>query len=255
MKLFFDESLVSDYKSMSQKIRVMSESWVKDNIYCPCCGNDILSQFENNRPVADFFCDNCGETFELKSKEGKIGKKIADGAYQTAIKRITSNSNPDLFVLRYSAERKVIGLEIIPKFFFTPEIIEKRKTLAQTARRAGWIGCNILYADVPPQGKISIIDNSLIIPKENVLNSYVQSMKLKTDDIAKREWLFDILQCVNKINSEFFTLKDVYKYEALLFKKHPLNNNIRAKIRQQLQILRDKGFIRFLGNGHYQKII
>ena len=35
--------------------------------------------------------------------------------------------------------------------------------------------------------------------------------------------------------------------------KHPNNNNIRAKIRQQLQQLRDRGIISFLGNGRYQK--
>ncbi|MBQ1398560.1 MAG: restriction endonuclease, partial [Clostridia bacterium] len=37
--------------------------------------------------------------------------------------------------------------------------------------------------------------------------------------------------------------------------KHIHNNNIEAKIRQQLQILRDKGFIEFLERGHYRKII
>ena len=31
------------------------------------------------------------------------------------------------------------------------------------------------------------------------------------------------------------------------------NNNIRAKIRQQLQFLKDRGFIEFLGDGKYKK--
>ena len=33
------------------------------------------------------------------------------------------------------------------------------------------------------------------------------------------------------------------------------NNNIEAKIRQQLQILRNKGIIEFLERGHYRKKI
>ena len=34
MNLCFDQSLGLGYKSNSQKIRVMSESWVNDNIFC-----------------------------------------------------------------------------------------------------------------------------------------------------------------------------------------------------------------------------
>ena len=30
--------------------------------------------------------------------------------------------------------------------------------------------------------------------------------------------------------------------------------HIKEKIRQQLQVLRDKGLIEFLGNGHYRKV-
>lgn len=45
----------------------MSEKWVHENMFCPCCGNS-LCRFENNKPVADFYCDECNENFELKSK-------------------------------------------------------------------------------------------------------------------------------------------------------------------------------------------
>ncbi|HIT35518.1 MAG TPA: restriction endonuclease, partial [Candidatus Faecousia intestinavium] len=45
-----------------------------------------------------------------------------------------------------------------------------------------------------------------------------------------------------------------YAFEEELILKHPDNHNIRAKIRQQLQQLRNRGIILFLGNGQYQKI-
>jgi type II restriction enzyme len=34
--------------------------------------------------------------------------------------------------------------------------------------------------------------------------------------------------------------------------KHPSNNNVKAKIRQQLQFLRDKGVLDFVGRGQYR---
>ncbi|MBP6889854.1 MAG: restriction endonuclease, partial [Candidatus Moranbacteria bacterium] len=35
MMLTFDKNLVANYNSASQKIRVLSESWVLKEIYCP----------------------------------------------------------------------------------------------------------------------------------------------------------------------------------------------------------------------------
>lgn len=38
MMLTFDKNFVVNYSSTSQKIRVLSESWVLKEIYCPSCG-------------------------------------------------------------------------------------------------------------------------------------------------------------------------------------------------------------------------
>ena len=164
MNFYLDANLGLNYKNSSQKIRVMSESWVAQNIFCPVCGNKHIYKLLNNAPVADFRCANCGESFELKSKKNKIGKKITDGAYSTMIERITSTSNPDLFILQYSKNLEVINFTLVPKFFFVPSIIERRKPLSVNARRAGWTGCNILFSNIPEQGKIEIIKCHISLP-------------------------------------------------------------------------------------------
>lgn len=51
-----------------------------------------------------------------------------------------------------------------------------------------------------------------------------------------------------------FTLKQMYSFVEALKIKHPKNNNIEAKIRQQLQFLRDKGIIEFMKSGQYRQI-
>ena len=254
ISLLFDKELSKTYKSKSQIIRVQSESWLLKNMYCPCCGNSMLQKFENNKPVADFFCGKCAEQFELKSAGKIIKDKIVDGAYETAIKRVKSNSNPDLFVLQYQSEC-VTDLTIVPKYFFTPNIIEKREPLGATARRAGWIGSNIIYKDIPTQGKIKIISDGEVIPQDIVLSEYKKASRLNVPNIDNRGWLFDIMNCINSITASYFTINDLYLFEDALQKLHPENHNIKAKIRQQLQYLRDKGFIDFVDNrGHYKKI-
>ncbi|MFA5994130.1 MAG: DpnI domain-containing protein, partial [Parcubacteria group bacterium] len=84
MKLFLDKKLSIDYKSNSQIARILTESWVGKEIFCPSCG-DGISEYDNNKPVADFYCEKCAEDFELKSKKGKIGKKVSAGAYSKMI--------------------------------------------------------------------------------------------------------------------------------------------------------------------------
>lgn len=68
MNLNFNIDLAEGYTSNSQIARVLTENWVKENSYCPNCGQLPLNDFENNMPVADFYCLNCKEEFELKSK-------------------------------------------------------------------------------------------------------------------------------------------------------------------------------------------
>ena len=118
MQTIFNTQIASSYKSNSQKIRVLTEYWVSSEIFCPNCGNNI-SNFENNRPVADFYCANCSEEYELKSKRDGIGKKIVDGAYSTMIDRLQSQNNPNFFFLNYDLKNyEVINFIVIPKHFF-----------------------------------------------------------------------------------------------------------------------------------------
>ena len=254
MDLQLDNSLGELYNSNSQKIRVITENWFGNNSFCPYCGNEQISSFENNRPVADFYCSNCNNQFELKSKSGKLHEKITDGAYKTMIERITSNENPDLFCLSYSkTSYHINNLIFIPKYFFTTNIIERRKPLSPTARRSGWVGCNIKIGEVPQEGKIKIISDGIPINKNIVIEQTKKTLLLNTDNLMARGWLLDILLCLNKIKNNDFSLREFYNFENELSAKHQENNNIRPKIRQQLQILRDKGFIEFLGNGNYRK--
>ena len=138
MDIHLDASLVTKYHSKSQIARVLTENWVSQNLFCPNCGFAKIKHFENNRPVADFYCPSCAEQYELKSKDGAIGEKIGGGAYESMIGRITSLENPNFLFMSYSMKDMLVkSLILVPKIFFTPAIIEKRKPLADTAKRAG----------------------------------------------------------------------------------------------------------------------
>lgn len=255
MNLRFDTSLAEGYKNPSQIARVLTEDWLARNMYCPICGETTISRAEPNAPVKDYICDHCKSQYELKSKKSlseNFQATVADGVYQTMISRITSLDNPSFFFMHYD-RYEVNNLVIVPKCFFTPSVIEKRKALAGNARRAGWEGCNILMRQIPATAKIPIIINSEIRPIPEVIAHYQRVFNLQTNSVKSRGWLIDTLHLVERLD-ETFTLNQMYSFVEELKQKYPDNNHIHDKIRQQLQFLRDKGIIEFKGKGVYRKI-
>jgi len=254
LSLCFNRALAERYKSPSQKAKSLTEDWVNRQGYCPNCGTPNFSKFENNSPVADFLCVKCQEEFELKSNKHDFKSKVVDGAYDTMIKRLGSRNNPNLFLLNYDLQKlEVINLFVIPKHFFVPSIIEERKPLAPTAERAGWIGCNILLQSIPQAGKIFFIKNKVVEPKNKVLTEWQKTLFLREEkEISAKGWLLDVMTCVERLGHREFLLDEVYALESELSKKHPDNRHIKDKIRQQLQVLRDKGYLEFVRKGQYR---
>lgn len=253
LNLGFEEAQAI-FVSASQNARVLTEGWVGANLFCPSCGASALRAFPNNSPVADFACDQCGEQYELKAKKGRLGPKVVDGAYSAMTRRLAAQDNPSLLALSYDRSRtQVTDLIVVPKHFFTEAIIEPRKPLALTARRAGWQGCNILIGAVPEAGRIPLIIDRAAVPKSIVLERWRQTLFLREARASARGWLLDVMKSVEALGKPEFTLDEVYAFEVRLSALYPGNNNVRPKIRQQLQVLRDAGWLRFVGRGVYRR--
>jgi phosphatidylserine/phosphatidylglycerophosphate/cardiolipin synthase-like enzyme len=67
-------------------------------------------------------------------------------------------------------------------------------------------------------------------------------------------WRLDTFNVVSEIPANLFKLKQVYACKQNLQELHPENRNVEAKIRQQLQELRDLGLIEFISKGVYRKL-
>ena len=68
-------------------------------------------------------------------------------------------------------------------------------------------------------------------------------------------WKLEVFNCLESIENRTFDLNEAYEFEDALSEKYPDNHNVKDKIRQQLQYLRDLGLIEFTGNrGVYRKL-
>ncbi len=241
------------YKSNSQRARVATERWVIDNLYCPACPSPELEPTPTSHPVADFACARCKEEYQLKSKRGPVGTRVSDAAYSEALRAAEGNVFPHLLLMEYVAiPGPVVALLAVPGAFITPVALEQRTPLRATAGRAGWIGCNIVIADLPEAAKVTIISQGYPRPFGEVRQDWRKWDFLKARDISARTWLNEILKRVERLRKDEFELNDVYAFEEDLARIFPRNRFIHPKIRQQLQVLRDLGFLEFLERGRYR---
>ncbi len=253
MNLVLDKKLAENYSSNSQKIRVMSEIWTEENIFCPICGSDIKN-LVNNKKVSDFLCKKCLENYEQKASQKKFQGKVISSEYKTIISRLSSVDKPHFFFLHYLIKDYAVdNFFVVPKYFFIPEIIEKRKALSENAKRKGWVGSYILFSKIPDSGKIYYIENGQEASKKSVLAKWQKTAFLKNikkDDL--KGWILDIMNCIDSLDRKEFSLQDLYAFEDDLSIIYPENKNIKPKIRQQLQFLRDKGYLEFIEAGKYR---
>jgi type II restriction enzyme len=182
-----------------------------------------------------------------------FGNKVLDGSFRTKCERLAADNNPSLFLLNYDlGEFGVRNFFVVPKHFFVREIIQARKPLTHTARRAGWIGSHILLHLVPQSGKIYLVRNGRVEPKDSVLKQWKKTLFLRDQGQKARGWLLEVMKCIEAIGKSEFQIEDVYAFEKRLSHLYPENRNVRPKIRQQLQFLRDNGFLEFVSRGYYR---
>jgi type II restriction enzyme len=166
---------------------------------------------------------------------------------------ILTDRTPNLYVLHYDLTAWTVRTVIlIPHFAFALSAIERRPPLAPTARRAGWVGCNILLSKIPQDARIRIVADGAFRPAAEVRRAYLRLRPLENLKVEKRGWTLDVLNVVRSLNKPEFSLSDVYTRADELSKLHPDNRHVRDKIRQQLQVLRDLGLLSFLGSGSYR---
>lgn len=242
------------FRGPTQNARVLTEGWVADHLFCPNCGEARLKQNPPNRPAADFVCRTCDEDFELKGKRGRLGGKVLDGAFATMLERVRSERTPNLLVMSYGGKPPAVAdLIVVPKAFIVPELIEAKTPTWPRGRSAPWTGCNILLRDVPEIGRVDIVRAGVPLAKAEVRARWDATLFLRGRALDARGWLLDVLRCVERLGGAF-TLAEVYGFEAELAALHPGNSNVRPKVRQQLQVLRDARVIAFEGGGRYRRL-
>ena len=261
LDLQLDRAVAEGYKNLTHVTRRVTEDWAARNLFCANCAANELVAARTGAPVLDFHCPECASTYQLKGQRRRFGRKASNSAYSKKMDAINNGSAPHYAFLHYSADDwKVKSLFIVPGHFFTPAVIQERPPLPPTARRAGWVGSNIVLGSLPDEARVTVVADGVPRDAVDVRHDWARFRFLRDDPQARGGWGAAVLICVRHIvqstGSKVFTLQDFYAaYVDVLAAQFPDNRNVRPKIRQQMQVLRDGGVLAFVDNdGTYEVI-
>src|SRR5271170_6592920 len=117
-----------------------------------------------------------------------------------------SDRTPNFYFMQYDlATWSVRNLLLIPTFAFPPSAIIKRKPLSVTARRAGWIGCNIALNRIPIEARIAVVTESKAASQSEVREKFKRIKPLKDLSVTQRGWTLDVLNIVRRLGQLEFT--------------------------------------------------
>ncbi len=151
---------VSQFKDWKSKSRIVGEAceyYVKDNISCVRCNSNNLDKCKVNEKSKDIICKNCNQKYQIKAKnatqktanniKNKNVFKTVGGEYLTTLNSI--NEHIDYLIILYEKQSyKIINILYIKNEDINSTCIIPRKPLSETARRAGWQGCVILFNNI-----------------------------------------------------------------------------------------------------------
>ncbi len=258
MDLRLNMTVAEGYKSLSQRARRISEDWATRNLYCLACASDQLDAAKANTPVWDYSCSTCGACYQLKSQSKPFGWKVSNSQYDIKMQAIAEGRAPHYAFLQYSTLAEVVtDLFVVPGHFLSQAVVEQRPPLPPHARRAGWIGSNILLGQLPSEARVPVVQAGISRNPDVVRDEWGRYQFLAAE---KGGWAADVLSCIRVLERETqtteFTLQDFYqRFEAELAARHTDNRNVQAKIRQQMQVLREGKVLSFVDNrGRYRLI-
>ena len=191
----------------------------------------------------------------MKAKQKGFGRRVRNSAYEPKMAAVRAGKVPNYVFLGYDRTTwRITSGFVVPSNFITASVIERAKPSHVRGRKNPWFGSNILLGLLPADARVQLVEGERPREPSLVRKEWRRFDFLKGRKVEERGWLADTLRVVRELDSPRFHLSDVYAHEEELRGLHPDNRHIVPKIRQQVQLLRDKGVLRSLGAGRYELV-
>jgi len=238
-----------------QRARRITEAWFAREGFCLNCTSSNLEATSAGTIARDFVCPVCAEPYELKASAQSHINLVQDGGFYAMMGRIAVQEAPTLMLLQYSPTWMVERLTAVSSVFFTPEVVRRRVKPHTRKSGASYLMCDLDLTVIPPDGKIVVVSGAALRPETQARAAFARSKRFADIPVEGRGWAGLVLSAVRAIGKQEFTLAEVYAHEAAMHAVYPENTHVRPKIRQQLQVLRDLGYLEFGERGEYKVLL
>lgn len=253
MHLVCNPALGERHKSASQRARSITEGWFTAEGYCLNCRSNRVELTTAGTPFSDHRCPVCGQTYEMKSAKKAHTRIVQNGGYESMMREIRAERPPVLLLMQYDPAWCVQQLVAVHPVFLTPDVIRKRaKPHVRPRSGALYWMCDFDLTVIPEVGKIAVVRGREARAPRVVREEFAALQPLREVSNRTRGWTGLVLDAVKKIGKPMFTLAEVYTHEAAMHAAYPGNSHVRDKIRQQLQVLRELGYVEFVERGMYR---
>ena len=119
---------------------------------CPRCKRRLtLKRLPKNFKCADIICDFCGYLAQVKtttrSDIDQLPKSVLGAAWGPQKNRMDAGVFIPLFIVVISPNHRSKAIYYLPADLQVPQMFKQRKALSKSAKRAGWVGCNLVFGD------------------------------------------------------------------------------------------------------------
>ena len=145
------------WKNNSRIIGRAAEIYSCEKIKCIKCNEMNWLECNVNEKSKDQICKNCGKKYQIKCKNiseksyNNIKKndeiKTIGAEYNTTLKNI-ENQIDYIIILYKKINNDILGIIHIKSDNITYNNIIPRKPLSNSAKRAGWQGCNLHFTNI-----------------------------------------------------------------------------------------------------------
>jgi type II restriction enzyme len=257
MQLQCNPALAAGRTSPSQQVKLISEGWFTAEAYCLNCTSPHVTATTAGTAFRDHFCTVCGQGYELKSGKRAHTRTVQDGGYDSMMREIRAENPPALMLLQYDPAWRVQRLVAVHPVFLTPAVVRKRPKphIRPVSGDEYWM-CDLDLTVIPSDGKIFVVQSGGVRPEAVVRQEFRRSKRFADIPLKLRGWTSLVLSVVRRLGKKEFTLAEIYAHEGMMHAVYPENSHVRDKIRQQMQVLRDLGYVEFLSKrGEYRMLL
>lgn len=236
-------NLALRFKKATHQARVVTEDWVRREMYCINCSRGRLIALDNNAKVIDFRCSNCRHQYQVKATKGRLTSQLPGATYRATRTAIRMGRAPNFLLVVYRIlPPEVREVLAIPRHFITEETISRRIVNSRSGKPSR--ETFVLHLNkIPDDAKIRVVHRGRPVARRAATRAWRKGGRIERRAAIVRKGPIDFWAAVPGASGWSFGVRDFRGYERKSGEGLAHYRRRLEALERQLQELENSGFI------------